>query len=119
MFRVNRRCRGGLPAVLAFAFTLFSALAAAGAHTQSVCSVPGDHATIQAAVADPRCETVNLGAGTFYESVTISRTVTLQGQGADLTIVEGEENDDYIFWTSHPTVCVHRLVATELRLIRH
>jgi hypothetical protein len=94
---VKRLYYAGPAAILAVAFALFSAWAAAGAHTQTVCAVPGDHATIQAAVNDLACETVNLGAGTFYESVTISRTVTLQGHGADLTIVAGK-NGDTIFY---------------------
>jgi len=99
MFQAKRLYYAGPPVVLLVAFTLFSALAAAGAHVQAVCQVPGDHATIQAAVDDDRCETINLGAGTFTESVVISRTVTLQGQGADLTIVDGSELiDDDIFY---------------------
>jgi hypothetical protein len=40
-------------------------------------------------VDDPACEILNLAASTFNEDVTISRTLTLQGQGADLTFQEG------------------------------
>jgi hypothetical protein len=85
----KRRYCAGAVAVLAVAFTLFSVLTATSAHTQAVCEVPADHATIQAAVDDAACDTINLGAGTFYESVTINRTVTILGQGVDLTIVDG------------------------------
>jgi subtilisin-like proprotein convertase family protein len=54
------------------------------------CSVPGDYGTIQAAVDDPTCETINLDKGVFAENVSISRTVTIAGQGAGNTMVDGD-----------------------------
>src|SRR6267142_4761853 len=47
-----------------------------------ICSVPGDYSTIQAAVNDPGCTTINVAAGTYVENVTINRTVTLNGAQA-------------------------------------
>ena len=44
-----------------------------------VCTVPGDYSTIQGAVNDPSCTTINVAAGTYNEQVTISRTLTLNG----------------------------------------
>ncbi|HMH02381.1 MAG TPA: thrombospondin type 3 repeat-containing protein [Terriglobales bacterium] len=46
-----------------------------------VCTVgpSGDYTTIQAAVNDPGCGTINVAAGTYNELVSISRTVTLNG----------------------------------------
>jgi pectin methylesterase-like acyl-CoA thioesterase len=76
-------------AVLLVACALLSTRVAAGTRANNTCDVPGQYATIQAAVDDAACETIGLGAGTFYENVTISRTVTLQGQGVDQTFVDG------------------------------
>ncbi|MBI3247458.1 MAG: right-handed parallel beta-helix repeat-containing protein [Deltaproteobacteria bacterium] len=43
--------------------------------------VPGDHATIQAAVDDLSCDPINVKAGTYTEEITIARDVTLKGVG--------------------------------------
>jgi len=55
-----------------------SAVNAAG----PICAVPGDHATIQAAVSDLGCSTINVGPGVYAENVTINRTVVLNGAQA-------------------------------------
>lgn len=44
-----------------------------------ICTVPGDYPTIQGAVSDPGCATINVLAGTYTENVTITRTLTLNG----------------------------------------
>lgn len=44
-----------------------------------ICSVPGDYATIQGAVNDVACTTINVGPGTYNENVSILRTLTLNG----------------------------------------
>lgn len=49
----------------------------------------GSHGTIQAAVDDGACDLINVGSGTFYEHVWINRELTIQGQGARNTIVDG------------------------------
>jgi hypothetical protein len=43
------------------------------------CSVPGDYTTIQAAVNDAGCTTINVAAGTYNETVTIGRSVIVKG----------------------------------------
>ena len=48
----------------------------------AVCSVPGGYATIQAAVNDPGCTTINVAAGAYAENVNIARAVTLNGAQA-------------------------------------
>src|ERR1041385_4688903 len=48
----------------------------------ATCSVPAGHPTIQAAVDDPTCGTVNVAAGVYAENVFISRAVTLNGAQA-------------------------------------
>jgi nitrous oxidase accessory protein NosD len=47
-----------------------------------VCTVPGDYATIQAAVNDPGCLTINVAPGAYAENVTINRALTLNGAQA-------------------------------------
>lgn len=53
-----------------------------------VCTVPGSHPTIQAAVDDLGCTDIDLAAQTFPESVLIRRTVTISGAGPS-TVVGG------------------------------
>ncbi len=58
------------------------------AHSQT-CTVPGSHATIQAAIDDPACATITLSAQTYAESINIPRSLTLAGPGAGGAVVEG------------------------------
>jgi hypothetical protein len=44
-----------------------------------LCNVPADYATIQGAVSDPGCSTINVAVGTYPENVTIPRPLTLNG----------------------------------------
>jgi hypothetical protein len=48
----------------------------------ATCSVPAGYSTIQAAVDDPACDTVNVAPGVYAENVFISRAVTLNGAQA-------------------------------------
>jgi len=54
-----------------------------------VCTVPGSHATIQEAIDDPACTSIDLSAQTYAESINIPRTLTLAGPGGGGAIVEG------------------------------
>ena len=58
----------------------------AGAQT---CTVPGSHATIQEAIDDPACATINLSAQSYPESINIPRSLTLVGPGGGGAVVEG------------------------------
>jgi hypothetical protein len=71
---------------IAFSLVLLGASAPALAQT---CTVPGSHATIQAAVDDPACATINLSAQTFVESIVIRRTLTLSGAAGGNAVVAG------------------------------
>lgn len=46
------------------------------------CTVPGDYATIQGAVNDVGCTTINVLPGAYSETVAIGRTLTLNGAQA-------------------------------------
>jgi hypothetical protein len=66
-------------------------LLAAGASpvAAGVCTVPGTHASIQAAIDDPACTQVDLAAQTYDESIHVPRSLTLAGPGAGGAVVEG------------------------------
>jgi hypothetical protein len=54
------------------------------------CRVPSNaYPTIQAAVNDATCATINVAAGTYTEHVTIARNVMIRGAGQDSTVVDG------------------------------
>jgi len=55
----------------------------------ATCTIPGTHATIQEAVTDASCTTINLSSTTYSESVGITRSLTLAGQGSGATTIEG------------------------------
>jgi hypothetical protein len=47
-----------------------------------VCNVPTDYPTIQAAVGDPLCTTVNVAAGIYSENVVVGHSLVLNGAQA-------------------------------------
>jgi predicted outer membrane repeat protein len=59
----------------------------------STCNVPSggtySYPTIQAALNDAGCATINLAAGTYQENLTIARAVIINGASASSTIVHG------------------------------
>jgi hypothetical protein len=57
-------------------------------HAQT-CTVPGSHATIQAAADDPGCGAVVLAAQAYPESVVLRRSVTMTGPGTGGAVVQG------------------------------
>jgi nitrous oxidase accessory protein NosD len=70
------------------------------------CRVPSSaYPTIQAAVNDPTCATINVAAGTYVEHVTIGRDVTLRGDGQDVTVVDGSGSGQ-VFVISQGTVTI-------------
>ena len=57
---------------------------------EATCGVPSQRPTIQAAVNDPTCTTIQVQAGTFEEIVTIDRSLTMVGAGTDVTTITGQ-----------------------------
>ena len=55
----------------------------------ALCNVPANYATVQTAVDDANCDTINVAAGTYTEYVTINRDVVIEGAGAGTTIFDG------------------------------
>ncbi|MCB0124840.1 MAG: hypothetical protein KDE58_21440, partial [Caldilineaceae bacterium] len=57
----------------------------------ALCTVPSvNYSTIQAAVDDINCTTIELAAGTYTEAIVIKRDLTLRGAGNEQTILDGE-----------------------------
>ena len=79
-------------------FTMFDSVVKAGPagptdrdpYTQRICDIPSlSNGTIQSGVDDPQCRVLNLSASVFQENVLITRSVTIHGQGAASTTVDG------------------------------
>jgi hypothetical protein len=62
----------------------------------------GGYASIQSAVDDPACTVIAISAGTFLENVTIGRSLTLRGAGADRTTVDATGTNKPVFGISPP-----------------
>ncbi|HEY2138589.1 MAG TPA: hypothetical protein VGH00_00810, partial [Chthoniobacterales bacterium] len=55
----------------------------AGSASADICSVPSStYPTIQSAVDDPICSTINVAPGVYPENVSINRSLTLNGAQA-------------------------------------
>jgi hypothetical protein len=65
---------------------LLLALAIAGTARAQTCTVPGARPTVQQAVDDPSCTTIQLAKQTFAESVLVQRSLILAGAGVASTI---------------------------------
>jgi hypothetical protein len=74
------------------------------------CQVPTTtHPTIQSAVNDSSCQVIVLAAGLFVEQVLINRSVHIHGQGAALTIVDGNNTGRVFTITPDVTVTLTRM----------
>lgn len=60
------------------------------------CNVPATYATIQGAVDDATCDTIEIAAGEYMENLVIERSVALVGAGINHTIVSGNFADTVI-----------------------
>jgi serine protease len=66
--------------------------AISGPASAEIINVPDDYSTIQAAInaaSDSGGGTVLVAAGTYKESIVMKSGVTIQGSGADVTIIDG------------------------------
>lgn len=92
--------------VIAAGAVALLAAAVASPSRAVTCTVPGTHATIQAAADDAACTTIALTAALYSESVVVSRPLAVVGQGAGATLVRG----------SFDAVAGARVSLAELRL---
>jgi hypothetical protein len=54
------------------------------------CSVPGTHATIQAAIDSASCDPIRLGSQGYFESPLVARSVVIGGNGTGATTLWGQ-----------------------------
>jgi hypothetical protein len=73
---------GGIGALTATAWVVGGGVSFASSGNNALCNVPSRYHTIQAAADDVNCKTIKVAPGAYAESVTISRSVTLQGAPA-------------------------------------
>jgi hypothetical protein len=70
----------------------------------ATCTVPGSHASIQAAINDGACDTINLSAQSYNENLNVARSLTLQGAGQLSTIINGGGASRVITITGSSTI---------------
>jgi len=59
--------------------------------------VPDDYSTIQKAISNANSgDTIYVRAGTYYENLIVDKSVTLEGENRDTTIIDGGGNGDVI-----------------------
>ncbi|MFQ5611787.1 MAG: choice-of-anchor Q domain-containing protein [Anaerolineae bacterium] len=69
------------------------------------CSVPsGTYPTIQAAINDSNCDTINLMGMTYTENLNIPRSLTMQGAGIVTTTIDGNNGTRVITVTGSSTM---------------
>lgn len=82
----RRTVRGHGPAAIVLWAWLLSAF---GVHAAE-CSVPGTHASIQAAIDSADCDPIRLASQGYFESPLIARSLTLAGNGSANTTIWGQ-----------------------------
>lgn len=58
----------------------------------AVCSVLGTHSDIQSALDDTLCEVLNILSGIFTGTFTTKHSISIHGQGATITAIDGNNN---------------------------
>jgi hypothetical protein len=107
-----RRFLRALGALMASsALIVFMRVSPPVAHAAGPCNVPADHPTIQAAVDDANCSTINVTVGTYFEHVTIQRSLTISGAGAGSTFVDGTNNGRVFIINGGSTVTLNDLTV--------
>jgi hypothetical protein len=76
VIEMRTKIRGFLAIVAAFATVL---TLGGGTAQAATCTVPAPYTTIQSAVNDSTCSTINVAPGLYVENVIINRTLTLNG----------------------------------------
>ena len=88
-------------APLALCFAAAALLLVAGTAAAATIVVPDDYATVQEAVdaANPG-DTVYIRAGLYHERVTVDKTLTIEGEHRDTTILCGQGSGDVLHLTA-------------------
>jgi hypothetical protein len=93
----------GIVGAIVLAGLLASAALAAGPACAVSAGGGADYTTIQAAVDDTNCTHIQIAPGVYREHVVINRNMTVQGSGADTTIVDsGRTNSVFVLGNQSP-----------------
>ena len=100
---------------IAIVITLMLGVSTAFAAPDATCSVPSTaHATLQTAVDDATCGTIDLAANVFNENVTIARSMIIKGSvdadNTPLTTIDGQQLDSVFTIHDFNTVVFRNLV---------
>jgi hypothetical protein len=103
---MGSRNRGLVVSLAALIIGLGSvAPAATTVRAASVLHVPADYATIQGAIdAAADGDTVVVAAGTYAESINLSKSITVEGAGAGVTTIDGVGGDPTVSLYTQQTV---------------
>jgi hypothetical protein len=89
---------------------------AAGAHAPAnpaaVCNVPNSYPTLQDALHDATCTTIQVVTGTYPANLVITRNVTIQGEAADLVRILGSGPGPVISTTTGTKVTLQGLTVS-------
>ena len=78
--------------IFAFSFALVPNTIAA------TITVPNDYSTIQAAInAANNGDTVYVNSQTYYENITIDKSITLQGENKETTVIDGSGSGNVVY----------------------
>lgn len=82
--------------------------------SSAIIYVPDDYSTIQEAVnASSDSDTIIVRDGTYYETITIAKPLTVQSEkGADSTTVAAADPDDYVFRVTADSVTISGFTIT-------
>lgn len=82
--------------LIAFVVLAFLGLMISSQAMAVVCNVPSPYLTIQAAVGDVNCDTINVAAGMYTEigQIVINRNLTITGAGAGNTVIKPANDTD-------------------------
>jgi nitrous oxidase accessory protein NosD len=104
---MNPYTRRAFVVLLVLLAALLSPAVVPSGQAAAPCQVPSSaYPTIQAAVNDAACVTILVAAGTYTEHVTISRDVTLRGEGKESTVVDGSGSRGSVFTITSGTVTI-------------
>ena len=97
VFSANVTTRTAVLRTLGSIAILLAASSVAQASTLNVCKSGCTYSTIQAAVnAANTADVIQIGAGTYFENIVITKSLTLLGGGEDFTVIDGSSRGPVI-----------------------
>ncbi len=76
-------------------------------------TVPNDYPTIQAAIGNAsQGDTVFVKTGTYYETLVITKSLTIVGEGKEKTVVDAKNATENIIYINANNVCIEGFTIT-------